>query len=93
MSNTGEASLGILVDARGQAMQTKVRWVEPIVIFKAEQVDLCLKDSGSVGKLRRLDGPKEDVTPSTIIEMEVELLLKAKIEKELLGKREDIINP
>ncbi len=39
-----------------------------------------------------MDGPEEDNTAVPIAEMEVDLLLKSGIEKELLGKREDIIH-
>ncbi len=39
-----------------------------------------------------MDGPEKDVAAATIVEMEVELLLKSKIEKEFLGKQEDIIS-
>ncbi len=39
-----------------------------------------------------MDGPEKDVAVAAIVEMKVELFLKSKIEKDFLGKREDIIS-
>jgi hypothetical protein len=81
------------VDAGGQSVKAQVGREEAVVILKSERVDLSLQDSGSVPKLWCLDGPKKDVTAMMIVKMEVEFFLKAEIEKEILGKQEDIICP
>ncbi len=54
------------------------------MVFEPKRVDLQLKDCDGVSKLKRLDCTKENVAAAAIIEVEVELLLEAEIEEELL---------
>ena len=55
VSDITEPSLGILVDARREAVEAKVRWEVTIFVFVTKRVDMGLEGGNCISEFRELN--------------------------------------